>query len=360
MPRIRTAAAAMLLTLMLCGTSESQSGREGLAPLRELAGDWVVINSENQPTGLRARYEVLAGGSVVMSRFLVGTSEETVTLFHGDGGLVTGTHVSARSGPVRLALAVAAPADVLTFANLDEEAVSGLAEVRMTRLEPDRLRVVWTMRTGEDQIEDMSFELRRETSLADLAAEVSRTRASLETLQSELDRRLKAEITIDDGGRPGKRYLETRTFPFDGGWNVFGVPLRVYRYEQTIRFASTYAAEGDGGMAVAHHPFKAGSGAHARFSVMGGHAYIALVAETKAPPRRIPDIRAFNEALLAGTYGEIVESTQGGRSTRPLAVDWDLSRFEGKAMRFYVVDAESNHYGQISVSEISIVEDVKD
>ncbi len=39
-----------------------------------------------------------------------------------------------------------------------------------------------------------------------------------------------------------------------------------------------------------------------------------------------------------------------------MSVHWDLSRFAGKAMRLYVVDAVTDHYGQIGISEVRIVE----
>ena len=38
---------------------------------------------------------------------------------------------------------------------------------------------------------------------------------------------------------------------------------------------------------------------------------------------------------------------------------WDLSRFAGQTLRLYVVDAETNHWGQISISEVRITEQVE-
>ena len=42
-----------------------------------------------------------------------------------------------------------------------------------------------------------------------------------------------------------------------------------------------------------------------------------------------------------------------------MAVDWDLSRYEGKSLRLYVVDAATDHWGQIAVSELSILEEAE-
>jgi hypothetical protein len=362
MPKRVSVAAAILAVLILSvgAASAPQERPQPLEPLRSLAGEWNVIDGQSRPTGLRARYENLAGGSAVLARVLVGTPEETVTLFHADGGLVTATHVSARSAPSRLVPATGAPAGVLAFANLAEDSDAGVSETRMTQLENDGLRVEWSVRDGEGGVETIRHEMRRETELADLAAEVARTRVSLETLQKELDRRLKTAVTVEQDGQPRQRPLETRTFPTEAGWNVSGVPFRLHMHGQTMRFASTFAAEGDAGLTLAHHPFEAGKSARLRFSVMGGHGYVALVEEKRAPPRRIADIKELSDQLLSGEFGDVVETAQGHRATRPLLVEWDLSRFEGRSMRLYVVDAASDHYGQIAVSEISVVEDATD
>jgi hypothetical protein len=90
---------------------------------------------------------------------------------------------------------------------------------------------------------------------------------------------------------------------------------------------------------------------------MGGNAYIALTEETRAPPRNVRSISAFSEELLAGDYGLVVERIVGERYRQPRTVEWDLSRFEGKDMRLYLVDVETDHYGQIALSEVRITEE---
>jgi len=135
------------------------------------------------------------------------------------------------------------------------------------------------------------------------------------------------------------------------------VPFRLFLHDQTVPFATTFASRGDEGMTVGHYGFTAGPGCRLRFSVLGGHGYIAVVEETRAPPRRIKDIPEFAVNIEGGHYGRIIERIVGGHWTKnPVAVEWDLSKFEGKPLRVYVVDAETNHFGQIAISNVAIIE----
>jgi len=105
------------------------------------------------------------------------------------------------------------------------------------------------------------------------------------------------------------------------------------------------------------------AGLRATYTVIaGGSAVLEFLLagtpeETRVLPRRIKDIPEFAVELEGGTYGKVIERTVGERWTRyAVAVEWDLLRFEGKPLRLYVVDAATNHFGQIAISEISIME----
>ncbi len=64
--------------------------------------------------------------------------------------------------------------------------------------------------------------------------------------------------------------------------------------------------------------------------------------------------------MLEGDYGPVIERVVGRKwKDYAAAIEWDLERFEGKGLRIYVVDAETNYYGQIAVSDFSIVEDAE-
>lgn len=346
-----------VLALALFGGRAPTAEKTTLERLRALAGDWAIQDSMGKLTNLRATYKVVAGGAAVVETLLADTPEETVTIYPLDGRRVTATQVSRRGAPLRL---VPREFERGTMRFGPEEAAAepgGLVDLRLTPLDEEHLRVEWTLSNGEEGVVTRAFELSRESAVVELAAEVSRMRVDFESLQRELDRRLKREIRLQKGGKSDGILLETRTIPPGPGWNVSGVPFRKTYSEDSIEFASTYADEGDEGLTVAHYGFKAGPGCTVRFSVLGGHAFIFVVEETRAPTRKIRSIPEFAEKLGAGTYGTTIQRIVGQRWTEhPVAVEWDLSAFEGKALRLYVVDAVSNHFGQIAISEISILE----
>ena len=274
---------AVLLALLLAPPTAAPSApsaeRPGLKSLKALAGDWELVDPAGQTTDLRARYEVVAGGSAVVETLFAGLPVETVTVYHLEEAQVSATHLGGRGALARLAPAASGERDTVRFENPA----------------PDP--------------------------------------------------------------RPGA-LLETRTLPSRTGWAVTGVPFRLFLQDQAVRFASTYASEGDAGTTLAHYGFEAGRGCRVRFSVLGGHGYVVVVEETEAPPRRIQSIPELSVELLAGEYGQPIERIVGERWVdRPRAVEWDLSRLEGQALRLYVVDAASDHFGQLSVFEVSILED---
>jgi len=355
-----------VLALVVLATPLAGAQQSGDAPLatpsdrlRALAGDWDVLDADGQPSGLSFRYAVVAGGAAVQETALAGTDQETITLYHSEDGLVTVTQVSRRGRPDRLVPTEEPGTDTLHFAADGRSARRGrLVSILLSWVDAHRLRVSWTHAAGDEQTTCTSFELRRQVDLEELADRVARARVTLEGLQRELDRRLKARIRSEEPGRPPRTLREVRTLPTDPGWNVAGTPFRLFLHDQTVRFASTYAADGDAGHSLGHYPFRAGRGCRVRFSVLGGHGYIAIVAEQRPPPRKGASVEEVSRRLLEGEYGAIVESVTGRRWTEPVAFEWDLSRFEGKSLRLYVVDAVSDHYGQIAVSEVSITEEV--
>lgn len=353
---------ATALAIALAPASPALAEDDSPAPfdrIASLAGEWEVLDDDDRPTTLHVRYEAVANGNAVVETVFGGSLNETVTLYHREDGLVTATQVSGRERPSRLVPGTTQDGSTLVFdRDVETEDAGRLTRVALTWLADGRLRLRWT-HSGLDDDETRRFELRRTGSLEELVAEAEELRASLASLQAQIDRHLKRQIAVDTKGRPRRAYREIETFPLDGGWNHSGTPFRLHMANQTQRFASTFASDGDQGHTVAHYPFRAGKGCRVRFSVLGGHGYIAVVEESRAPPRKIGDIVGFSVDLLAGKYGNPIERIVGGRwESHPRAVDWDLSRYEGKTLRLYVVDAESNHYGQVSVSEITIREEV--
>ncbi|MCP3914729.1 MAG: hypothetical protein GY711_04115 [bacterium] len=342
----------------LTPAAETTSQKAPLARIAALAGDWSLVDAQGEATDLRATYVVIAGGAAVMETLFAESPNETVTIYHQDGPRVTVTHLTARGAPVRLEDVDGAD---LTWHSGSESAKAG--QLVGLSLVPDRggkVRIEWSLASGNDATDMRAFDLRRDRPAAHLYSEVARMRVRLEALASELDRRMKHEVEVTRKGESKRALRETITSPFGAGWSVTGVPFRQLLHDQTVRYASTFAAEGDAGMTLAHYGFRAGANARIRFSALGGHAYVALVLDDKAPPRKIRSIPEFSRELLEGDYGPVIERVVGRKwKDYAAAIEWDLERFEGKGLRIYVVDAETNYYGQIAVSDFSIVEDAE-
>lgn len=354
--------AVLVLFAAIAFTSPTPpAGKAELKRIAVLSGEWAVADSKGEATDLRASYELVAGDSAVVERLFLGTPEETLTLYHLEGREVTVTQVSSRGAPARLALVDSVDMgdpDALVFeATSTTRGSGGLNRLALTFLESQGLRIEWSMQPEKGDPLIRTFELIRQDSVEELAARLSSLRVDVDTLAREIDGRLKRRVTSSRRGEPTVDYLERRTLPTGPGWNHSGVPLKIFLFDQTIPFASTHAAQGDEGMSVTHYPFVAGEECRVRFSAIGGHAFIAVVEEQRAPPRKITSIEEFAVDLEGGKYGPIIEKVVGMRwAESAAAVDWDLSRFAGKDLRIYFVDAVKNHYGQLGVSEISITE----
>ncbi len=121
-------------------------------------------------------------------------------------------------------------------AGAEEGQLVGLA---LTFLDEEQTRIEWSVADHEGGLDAKTFELQRSAPVEELAAEVARIRVSLDSLQSELDRRMKRSVTVRAKGQKDRVLLETRTLPPGPGWNVSGVPMRQWLMNQTMLFAST-------------------------------------------------------------------------------------------------------------------------
>jgi len=347
------------LTFMFTAGPEPAT-KAKLARLASLEGEWALLGPDGVATDLRARYTRAAGDRAVIETLFAGSAEETVTLYHLEGRDLSLTQVSARSAPVRLVSKASREDEELRF-GAGETGVppGGIDGVEVVPLGTDRLRIAWTVTPPGKEPLVRELEWVRQDSVDELAARLANLRVDLDSLQREVDARRLRRVARDPRDTRGADVLELRSLPGSTGWHVSGVALRSFLHEQTVPFASTYAAAGDGGLTVAHLPFEAGPDCRLSFSLLGGHGYVAVVEERRAPPRKIQSIQEFSEDLLAGDYGLVVERVVGKRwAEHPAAVVWDLSKFEGKSLRLYLVDAETNHYGQIAMSEVRITETV--
>lgn len=360
MPSWTTALAVGLCLPLSIAAPAAAPGKATLTKVASLGGEWAVLDPAGQPTDLRARYELVAADSAVMETLFLGTPEETVTLYHLEGAHVTVTQLSARGRPGRLRESFTRDDGALIFEASEAGPEAGsLRTLCLTFLDGEHLRLEWSLRQASGEPLIRSHELVRQDSVEELARKLSRLRVDLDSLQRQVDGRLKRSLATEVDGKPGVALREIRTRPGSPGWDHSGVPFRKLLHRETTPYASTFSSEGDGGLSEAHYAFVAGPACRVSFSVLGGHAYVALVLESKAPPRKIKDIPAFSESLLEGKYGTVLQRVAGERWTEHgAAIEWDLARFAGVRLRLYVVDAETDRWGQIAISDVRITEEV--
>lgn len=117
----------------------------------------------------------------------------------------------------------------------------------------------------------------------------------------------------------------------------------------------TFGQGGDRDMVVSHREIRAAQDSTLSFSIHGGRSRIVLVRDDQAPPKRIRDIPAFERELMSGQYGPVLESIAGPASNDvDVTVRWNLSRYAGDRLRVYLVDASTDPWGFVSVSEMTL------
>lgn len=141
-----------------------------------------------------------------------------------------------------------------------------------------------------------------------------------------------------------------------------GTPPFVTCGSEVVRFerngsphVRTFGANGDKDLVVSHQVLQPTLGSTLSFSVHGGHARVVLVSDDKPPPSPIVNIAGFATDLMSGAYGAVIESIAGPSSNDvDVSVRWSLSRHAGQRLRIYLVDAASEKWGFVSVSEMTL------
>lgn len=97
-------AAVMPLVLCTAGLPAAAQDAAATGPaaqfamLAELQGEWAVAENEH----LRIRFELTAGGSTVMERWMVGERTHSLTVYHLDGPRLLATHYCPQGNQPRL------------------------------------------------------------------------------------------------------------------------------------------------------------------------------------------------------------------------------------------------------------------
>lgn len=162
--------------------------------------------------------------------------------------------------------------------------------------------------------------------------------------------------SVDVGMASAGKRREQRLLPGGREWKSFGAdPVRFDRFGTPA--LRTYGAGGDRDVFVSRYDFTCGRDARLDFRIHGGHQRIVLVREPKALPESVGDVVKFGEDVLAGRFGEIVESVAGpSNNDVDVSVGWSLGRHVGEALSLYAIDTSSKPWGFLAVSELVLSE----
>jgi hypothetical protein len=137
--------------------------KAALDKLRTLVGTWEGEVPGQPPANVR--YELTAGGTVVMETLFPGTAHEMRSLYHLDGSELVMTHYCAIGNQPRLRM-VKANVDELVFdfaggTNLDPAKDAHIHSGRIRFVGPDRVDGEWTSHQAGKPQEPMRFKLSR-------------------------------------------------------------------------------------------------------------------------------------------------------------------------------------------------------
>lgn len=158
-----------------CGTvaqtrtlaDDSLDAHELLERMADLAGEWTTVATEaSVEADGRAEFKVTAGGTVVEQRLLVGTRDETLTVFHLDRAGLRLTHYGADGRQVRMLALPSSSTKHIYFefvdgTNLNPKIDRHMHEAEFHFLDENNLHAVWTAREEDQVAQVVRYRLRR-------------------------------------------------------------------------------------------------------------------------------------------------------------------------------------------------------
>jgi hypothetical protein len=131
------------------------------AKIKSLAGDWVAAKGQLQ-TSIR----VIAGGSAVVETEFPGTKMEMITVYHMDGDKLLADHYCMLGNQPRFVVKLDKKDNTIVFeyagaTNLKSKDDPHMHQGRMTIIDQDNIKSVWTMFIKGKAAEHHPFELTR-------------------------------------------------------------------------------------------------------------------------------------------------------------------------------------------------------
>ncbi len=153
--------------VMAASNSANSKASPNLEQLKKLAGEWVEVGEDGQPTDtVVSSYRVTAGGSAVLEIIFPGTNHEMVTMYHEDGDDLVLTHYCVARNQPRMRAERDTGPKKLVFkciggTNMKSENDEHMHEGRLTFIDEDHIKSEWLQHTNGKNTYTASHELVR-------------------------------------------------------------------------------------------------------------------------------------------------------------------------------------------------------
>jgi len=155
---------------------------------------------------------------------------------------------------------------------------------------------------------------------------------------------------------PNPALMQPYLMPGDVDWQRTEAAWYRVFMKFSIPYITTYSWGGDADMGVMWRwiPNDAGF-THLRFTVHGGHGQVLLIAGPEPIPT-MGDVVAIHREILAGSYGDVLETVQGPDDNhREIPITWDLTKGEQEGgVKVVIIDSLNEPWGFISVSRMAL------
>ena len=137
--------------------------------VKRLAGDWVQVGEDGQPTEtVMSTVKVTAGGSAVLEILFPGTDHEMVTVYHEDGPHLMLTHYCVKGNQPRMRALPESTEKRVVFrltdgTNMKSEKDAHMHQGTIVWESDDHIRTEWLMYENGEQTYAAKFNLMRKT-----------------------------------------------------------------------------------------------------------------------------------------------------------------------------------------------------
>ncbi len=163
------------VSLSVVASQNEQSSREvkhsQFEMLKSLAGSWVELDENGQPTTKRSVFRLTAADSAVMETLFPGTPHEMITMYHLDGDELMLTHYCAMKNQPRMRMVKASKGNSIEFDFVDgtsmKPADAHMHSAIITIIDKNHYSAKWTTHENGESSYVAGFNMVRVTTTYD-------------------------------------------------------------------------------------------------------------------------------------------------------------------------------------------------